>query len=187
MLSNGRPTNKSELKIRVRPDCKWKIFWTTKIFSTYNHNNIPPPSNLYHLLRDGKIRRFILQDKYNVFRVSVRSRFREAEAAWCRAARPASGGWGLNKLPTCYLTGGQLTRANWKFASARISSGKYFGLPKIFSAYNHNNIPHEVSHDDIFVLQLVPCGGRDICTSRKLSPPQVTKQKLPRQRKKSFL
>ena len=37
----GRPTNKSELKIRVRPDCKWKIFWTTKIFSAYNHNNIP--------------------------------------------------------------------------------------------------------------------------------------------------
>ena len=48
----------------------------------------------------------------NACRVSVRSRFREAEAAWCRAARPASGVWGLNKLPTCYLTGGQLTRAN---------------------------------------------------------------------------
>ena len=27
---NGRQTNKSELKIRVRPDFKWKIFWTTK-------------------------------------------------------------------------------------------------------------------------------------------------------------
>ena len=73
MLSNGRPTNKSELKIRVRPDFKWKKFWTTKIFS----------------------------------------------------------------------------------------------------AYNHNNIPHEVTHGDIFVLQLVPCGGRDICTSRKSSPPHL--------------
>ena len=54
----------------------------------------------------------------------------------------------------------------------------------MFAAYNHNNIPHEVFYANIFVLQLVPCGGRDICTSRKLSPPQVTKQNLPRQRKK---
>ena len=30
----------------------------------------------------------------NACRVSVRSRFREAEAAWCRAARPASRGVG---------------------------------------------------------------------------------------------
>ncbi|MCI7644136.1 MAG: hypothetical protein MST10_07310, partial [Lentisphaeria bacterium] len=45
-------------------------------------------------------------------------------------------------------------------------------------------IPHEVFHANIFVLQLVPCGGRGVLPSRKLSQPQATKQCLPRQRKK---
>ena len=48
---------------------------------------------------------------------------------------------------------------------------------------HHNNIPHEVFHANIFVLQLVPCGGRGVLPSRKSSPPQVTKQCLPRQRR----
>ena len=54
----------------------------------------------------------------------------------------------------------------------------------MFAAYNHNNIPHEVFHANIFVLQLAPCGGRGVLPSRKLSQPQATKQCLPRQRKK---
>ena len=147
----------------------------------------------------------IFQDKCNVFRVSAKSRFHEAEAAWCRAVRPASGGWGLNKLPTCYLTGGQLTRANWKFASARISSGKYFGLQKYFTltiiityhmkylttiylffsscpaaAVTYAHLENHLRRT-CFDLSVGSCGGWNVLTSRQLISPYLEYKKTPEQ------
>ena len=83
------------------------------------------------------------------------------------------GVWGLNKLPTCHLIGRPTNKSELKIRVRQDCKWKKFWTTKIFSAYNHNNIPHEVTHGDIFVLQLVPCGGRDICTSRKSSPPHL--------------
>ena len=141
MPSNGQPNNKNKLKIHVRPffakyaaSCAlMAICWNFFARGAYSASPCSPLKQGASALHHGLIcysnqsylgikcavdclstchRPRIFQDKCNVFRVSAKSRFHEAEAAWCRAVRPASGGWGLNKLPTCYLTGGQLTRAN---------------------------------------------------------------------------
>ncbi|MCI7642872.1 MAG: hypothetical protein MST10_00720 [Lentisphaeria bacterium] len=95
---------------------------------------------------------------------------------------PCSGGGEGENPPN--LNGRPTKESELKIRVRPDCKQKIFRLAQIFSAYNHNNIPYEVSHTNIFVLQLVPCGGRGVLPSRKPSPPQATKQCLPRQRNK---